>query len=880
MKKFFAVCGVVLATLVAGALENVNFISRPLTAGKASLTENGFILAEILGRANFSPELRLPIQLLYNSTSEKSGIFGFGWRSPQLESSAYYDKDGVLWMTPWGEEIKFFPKDADQPANAVKIELYEEAQKGRGFFAPYSEWEANTSASPRNVAQSGDWIFTGKRQYRGWKFIYREAKLRSITAPSGRSLSFVYSNDRLVRIEQQGAALVELSYDGTRVASAKINGVVTRFQYRNGEVIILPKTTAGELIRTERPRLFTIQTGNLNPIEFAYQNSFLRQIRRGDFVEKFRVETETLEDRLANLRSLDRKSGVKHSGRVAGRLLADAQFQYSYSGSEPGRVKLTNSFNQTAEYDYARNTGIFKIQEFSGKKYTIYYFMRYDVAYLGKVRKIVDGRGRTVVNYRYDKLTGNVIRVRDMAENDLDFSYDALGNLQLISRRASTQDAAEPVTAFRYDDRGNRIGVSTLDAEGKAVVTTAIRYDQNRQPIQIGNGQFQKNIAYNSSGYPIRLRDEFGRVQELRYDKYNRLESVTDHFGVTTHYTYNSSGALIGIERHGDGQLLTLLAISYDGNGRVVGYVDQAGRSKKLERDALGRVVREFFPDESCVEYAYNALGQLASVVDQNANELKFDWSRFGLESKTTAAGQLTDYVYDEYGLLSRVDSREQQQVDRSIAYTYDQYDRVEKVTYGSGETESFQYDAWGRVICATRGERKATMRYDYFGRLVEKREGNLITTYAYNPWGQRISRTTEVDGLKLSEERSYDKFGRLTEIKSGEKSVVYVYNRVNQLERQIVDNVPIEFTYTKYGQLESKILGGRNALISKLEYRYGSDGMVLGRIVDGKYQSYQYDRKGQLLAVRDEKNLPVEEYIYDPAGNILKKTVAGKTTV
>ena len=97
----------VLATLVAGALENVNFISRPLTAGKASLTENGFILAEILGRANFSPELRLPIQLLYNSTSEKSGIFGFGWRSPQLESSAYYDKDGVLWMTPWGEEINY-----------------------------------------------------------------------------------------------------------------------------------------------------------------------------------------------------------------------------------------------------------------------------------------------------------------------------------------------------------------------------------------------------------------------------------------------------------------------------------------------------------------------------------------------------------------------------------------------------------------------------------------------------------------------------------------------------------------------------------------------------------------------------------------------------
>ena len=32
--------------------------------------------------------------------------------------------------------------------------------------------------------------------------------------------------------------------------------------------------------------------------------------------------------------------------------------------------------------------------------------------------------------------------------------------------------------------------------------------------------------------------------------------------------------------------------------------------------------------------------------------KIRFDWDRFGLKEKVTAANQLTDYVYDETGLL------------------------------------------------------------------------------------------------------------------------------------------------------------------------------------------------------------------------------------
>lgn len=92
-----------MGSMGASGAEKLSFAIREMTAGKASLTENGYRVVRLLGTANFSPELRLPVQLVYNSASEEEGMLGFGWSVPQLESSAIPQRDGVLWTTPWGE---------------------------------------------------------------------------------------------------------------------------------------------------------------------------------------------------------------------------------------------------------------------------------------------------------------------------------------------------------------------------------------------------------------------------------------------------------------------------------------------------------------------------------------------------------------------------------------------------------------------------------------------------------------------------------------------------------------------------------------------------------------------------------------------------------
>ena len=89
MKKvLLAVFAVLLSVFSVMSAEKINFQLHPVwTAGKASLTENGYVIPRTLDTVNFSPEVRLPVQLVYNSVSEKTGMFGYAWSSPQLESS-------------------------------------------------------------------------------------------------------------------------------------------------------------------------------------------------------------------------------------------------------------------------------------------------------------------------------------------------------------------------------------------------------------------------------------------------------------------------------------------------------------------------------------------------------------------------------------------------------------------------------------------------------------------------------------------------------------------------------------------------------------------------------------------------------------------------
>ena len=836
--------------LFSFAAERVDFSNRPLLAGRASLTEAGYVESRSLGVARLSPELTMPIELVYESSSEKTGAFGFAWRSPQLESSAAWDKDGMLWTSPWGEKVKFFPKNEKAPEDAVKIEVVEEAKKGRGYYAPYSEWEADVAAG--RPESDGNWTVRGKRSLVGWTFSYSAGRLAKITAPTGRTADFSYDADgRLVSVSQGGTAFVSIAYDGALAKSVMVGGVTTTLAYEQRKLEIQPRTKDGKVAHPVRPQLVSVKRGSLDAVKFGYNGNYLASILQGAMRENIAFEK---------------------SGRTA-RIVSDHDFSYSYNGG----VSLRDKANRTAHYSYDSKNGVFSVSDFSGKKSTVYYFMRYDVAYLGKVRKIVDGEGKDLVSYRYDAKSGNVTRVRDRFGNDRDFEYDAEGRLARATRRAHGERTVEPVASFAYAKGREPVAVSLLNADGTPAVTTRLSRDKTGNVTSVGDGRGKAEVSCSKSGFPLSVKDPLGNVTRISYNVFNMPVSTTDANGIVTKYTYSDAGLVTRMERLDGSETLTSLVVSYDGAGRPVSYTDQDGLSKSFERDAFGKVLKEKFPDGSECAYSYDALGRRTSVIDENGHEIRFGWGRFGLESRTTAAGQLTDYVRDDLGLVKEVVSKWNGSEDRRITSERDEFGRLVRADYGNGEVERFEYDKWNRLAKHTRGKTEETYKYDHFGRLVEKRENGLTTSYTYDAYGNRLSRVTKNrKGEVVSKEnRMYDRLGRLAETSAGFGSVVkYAYDRRGRLARQTVDGTPIDYEYTKYGQLAGKYLGGKLNADASVTYEYSKSGQIVARTANGVRQTYEYDKKGQLLAVRDSDGNAVERYAYDKAGNMLKKKI------
>ena len=511
-----------------------------------------------------------------------------------------------------------------------------------------------------------------------------------------------------------------------------------------------------------------------------------------------------------------------------------------------------------------------------------YYFMRYDVAYNGKVRQIVDGRKRVLASYRYDKDTGKITRYRDNAKNDINFKYDSRGNLIGISKRGAGEPDVLPVRSFEYikgEMKPSRI--NELDSKGRVVRTTSIQYDASRRPVMISDGSREVKIGYNFYGYPIKFVDEFGLETSISYDRYNRRIS-RESGEVLERIEYDSNGFPVKVSAYGGGKELRSLEVCYGKDGYPETYKDSEGLSKRFERDGRGRVLKEIFPDLTEVKYGYDELGNLGKVVDQNGHEIKFEWGANGLDRRKTAVGQITENRYDEYGRLSAVESRyENGSIDKSISYGYDELDRLAKISYGASENETIKYDSWGRIIEKSKNGLVSRFKYDHFGRLVEKREGGSTSKYAYDNYGRRISRVTEKGGEVLDERNTYDKYGRLVKTESNGETVEYVYDKKNRLSGQKMGGVKVEYAYTEYGQVSRKsLIGADGKILSEIKYWYSPSGNITSRLANGKRQEYKYDAKNQLLAVIDaESKLPVESYEYDANGNILQKTIKGETT-
>ncbi|NRR31443.1 DUF4214 domain-containing protein [Oxalobacteraceae bacterium] len=357
--------------------------------------------------------------------------------------------------------------------------------------------------------------------------------------------------------------------------------------------------------------------------------------------------------------------------------------------------------------------------------------------------------------------------VTDPLQNKISYSYDSKGQLTAVSAPNSAVDNQK----FTYDTDGNLL--SSVDSRGVRTEYEYVRGNRTKQRDSLGNVVIRTystggNKLLTETVYLALDKDQIPvqpQTTRYAYDTNNRLRFVVSAQGRVTEYVYPDTGGAAGAkaspqmssERHySDFYVLGALATTPDVPLPLA----------TLTTWLTGKA-------NTVTDYAYDNRGLLKTLT----------------EGKGSTDETVTNFIYDQAGqLLSSTDNN-----SAVTTYTYDGLGHLLSKVVKDGATTLYQtgsgYDNAGasKVVTAADGS-VTTYNYDKAGQLISVQQpaavGSGVTSYIYDNTG-RLRCTTDANGQSTF--WLYDALGRKTaQIEADGAVTEYQYNAANQLTRAI----------------------------------------------------------------------------------------------
>jgi len=447
----------------------------------------------------------------------------------------------------------------------------------------------------------------------------------------------------------------------------------------------------------------------------------------------------------------------------------------------------------------------------------------YNYDEVGNLTSVVDQNGHTTT-YTYDPNVNVVLTETDPLSNSTGYTYYKNGKLKTKTDANGntthyTYDAAGKLSLVTYQDTStveyayNKYGkiFAMVDSQGTTVysyntrtwlasvdgpnnndtVTYTYDYAGNRATMSTPAGNF--SYAYYDNNLPYTLTNPQSQTTTFIYDTANRLTRMNYYNSTYTEWTYYNNDRANTVTLK-DGSQTTFASYNYD----------------------------------------YSSLGKITTITDNLSNTYNFtynDAGRLTHEDKKDSQNNVIfsrDYAYDYAG------NRTSETRDAaSIAYTYNDANRLLSRVISGGETISYTYDNNGSLtqeVSSLNGT--TTYYYDYENR----------------PWG--------IITPSVSIYHAYSGDGRRVSVNTGGNVVRYIYDGLTPLiERDTSDNTLVAYT---------KLPGAPG----------GIGGLISG--YDGTNTLYYHDSNlGNLNQVTDSTGTVIQTYDYDAFGNITAQTGA-----
>lgn len=412
-----------------------------------------------------------------------------------------------------------------------------------------------------------------------------------------------------------------------------------------------------------------------------------------------------------------------------------------------------------------------------------------------------------------------------------------------------TFNISDLIFTFESQDNGSFVLVNNdkyLTVEDDNTISLSSDVDLNKQQFYfelIDSLFIESSAEYTSDGrYLTKTTDSLFNIMTYNFDtNIGLINSVINHNGVTTNYTYNSKKQITNISKGN-------MSISYEYNGNnLLSKIILGNKVYYFNYDDHLRNKSVYINDNKLIENTYEENnGNLLNTTYGNGNIISYDYDEFDRVLKLTKMDNVYQYYYDNFGNLKQIVSNDyhykyyydlaQRIIDIieneefKIHYDYNELNNIisKMVTLGNINNQyMYEYNNEGNITKMTIDGIVINYVYDDLQRLIQVNINGNIVNYQYITNGKRTSTlidsvTNEDDTYKFK----YDKLGNITNIyKNNVLTKTYYYDIYNQLIKEENITGSIEYIYDNFGNiLAKKYYNISGELINTDTYEYGNN--------------------------------------------------------
>lgn len=736
---------------------------------------------------------------------------------------------------------------------------------------------------------------------------YDNSNMATVTNPLKGSIAYTYQRNAITRFtDENGNPVVFIYYPGGRVKQISSCNSTQQFNYIQAlrQTFASINSSAGNSVTAyafdENGKLIQVTTPDNKTYKYSYdeQNNLVQVQMPGNKTTTFTYDktgnllTET--DALGFSTTYTYTS-LNKIASITDKLGHVSSFGYDVKGNlsditRPGSIKQSFTYNAQGQ----------KLTQKDANGNTTSFAYNTD----GDLVKVQMPVGTQL--YEYGGGCCNLSKITDANGNSVNMTYDILNRLSTLS------DDLGNTTTYQYDAAGNLTRETDPNGNNKYY-----SYDASNRltAVQIPVGTWQ--YAYDGAGNFISMRDAKGNLYRYTYDVSGRLMQETDPLGNATNYAYDDNGNLVRktepkgnvvsfkydqeahlVERSYPGNTDKY---SYDANGQLVGAANN-NITYSLEYDALGQLIKKSIPSwNKAISYTYDKAGNRATMTDPDGGTNTYTYDANNrLIKLVNYANLTTTFAYDNGGRLTRqnnangtyalyrydnagrVDSIIHMKVSGDTiaynfytfdkfgnrltmrdkrglnVYTYDGAQRLSKVIYGDGSTETFELDANGNRTVRTKNGVPTSYAYNAADQISSAGPAS----YSFDANGNMIS-NTETGYNRIF---NYDGLNRLTDVQvTANKKWQVKYDPFGE-KIEKVDTFSMSARSIFDGQNVLEQYNGNNIVINKYTQALNLDSWL---ILESNKKDYYYhgDGNNNTMNLTDNKQIVVNDYTYDAYG-------------